>query len=204
MSNKSEPVPLAKVAGELSTFEAEAATEFLAAFGMAIFAACQLQYRLAHLYGATFETVRDGCLPRVQEKIYEGLKKPLGGAVRLAIESSALTGELLREVEFAHELRNYIAHRLFIETRGQQHGEGFRRLAERLRPAVHLFKHVEQQLDERHIEVLVKTGIPRDVVLAHRKEWDELDDEPITRSRGRPSRTHGWSRGRRRASCSRA
>src|ERR1700688_268370 len=103
----------------LTEEELAVAREFFAVLGAAVFAACQLQLRLAHLYAVTFETPRHASRPRVEEKLRTGLSESFGTAVGLAKANKSLTGDLLDEVEFAVELRDYIVHRLFLGTRSQ-------------------------------------------------------------------------------------
>jgi hypothetical protein len=174
---------------QISESHAAAAEKFFAAFGLAIFASCQLQYRLAQLYGVSFDTVRDGCLPRVDEKIFEALKKSLGNAVAAARESAAIKGSLLVEVESAHHLRDYIVHRLFIGTRSLQNESGFPVLVERLEKARTFFELVSQHLDEQHTKILKDTGISDEIRATYRKAWDELDDELIEIDIPLPRRT---------------
>jgi hypothetical protein len=159
---------------------AAAAERFFGWFGKVLFLSCQVQYRLAHLYGVTFDTVHDGCLQRVDEKIYEGLKGTFGAAVEMARRSSALSGDLLLEVELAIGIRNYVAHRLFIETRSQQGSvEGFNGLAERLDVAFQVLHEVNRHIDEKHSQLFIDAGVTAEVYQAHRKAWDELDDQEI-------------------------
>src|ERR1700733_1846684 len=164
---------------ELSPSEAAAAKEFFAWFGMTLFAACQLQYRLALFYGMSFDDPCDGCLPRVEEKIFEGLKNPFGGAVQLAKKNGVLTGTLFDDVDVAHRLRDYVAHRLFLETRSLQNEKGFLLLAERLRVVCDFFADVNNRIQERHHKVYADLGISAETIALNSKAWDESEDEMI-------------------------
>jgi hypothetical protein len=161
--------------------EEEAPRNFFAAFGHALFAACQLQYRLAQLYGASFETMADGCLPRVHEKRIEALEKTLGKSIEIAREAMSLGPDVLADLEVAHRFRDYIAHRLFIETRSQQRaGEGFSGLIDRLNDASQFFVLLGQRLDALHNQVFLNAGISVEQLESCRKPWDEHDDEAIS------------------------
>jgi hypothetical protein len=161
--------------------EEEAARNFFAAFGHALFAACQLQYRLAQLYGGSFETVADGCLPRVHEKKIEALEKTLGKSIEIAREAMRLAPDVVADLEVAHRFRDYIAHRLFIETRSRQRaGEGFNGLIDRLNDASQFFMLLGQRLDALHDQVFLNAGISLEQLESCRKPWDEHDDEAIS------------------------
>jgi hypothetical protein len=161
---------------EVDPAEESLGAKFFASFGRAIFVSCQLQYRLAHLYGVTFETARDGCMPRVNEKIFEGLKNTLGGV----LQNGGLSGDLLADLQVAHRLRDYIVHKLFLETRSQQGtAAGLESLCERLEVATQFFFHVSERLDKQHTQVFLDAGVSMETWLAHRRSWNELDDEKI-------------------------
>jgi hypothetical protein len=176
-----ETAPEEAKIGGFTDAQANAAKEFFADFGMAIFAACQLQYRLAHLHSVTFEAHGDGCLPRVDEKRFEALENSFGKAIQIAKKAGSLTGSLLVDVEAAHEVRDYIVHRLFIETRSlQKDEEGFRTLSERLGVARDFFQDVNAKIHEKHAQVFIDAGVPREVYESFRRPWDELSDEQIS------------------------
>jgi hypothetical protein len=175
----------------LTEKELAVAKEFFAMLGGALFCACQLQLRLASLYAITFDTPGDGSLPRVEEKRQTALAESFGTAVRLAESNGSLTGDLLDEVEFAWELRDYIVHRLFLGTRSQQNEAGFPALTERLSQAMALFKFVESHIDAKCAEVMEKRlafiGQSSDALKAHQAPWDELEDEPVEAYQNHPA-----------------
>ncbi len=157
-----------------------ATTEFFEIFGAAVFAAAQLQYRLAGLYAVTFESRSEGSLPRVHEKTYEALGGTFGNAVSLARQFCKLDGDLLSRLELATKARNYIVHYLFLETRSLQgSATGLRTLAEPLRQAIAFFQRVEASVEQRTRQVYIDGGMRPEVYDAHGTSWDALPDEVI-------------------------
>jgi hypothetical protein len=193
MTTSKDGAPANGSASETMTeSELEVSKDFFAMLGTAVFAACQLQYRLAHLYAVTFDTPRDASRPRVEEKLRTGLAESFGTLVGLAESNGSLGGELLHEVQFALELRDYIVHRLFAGTRSQHNESRFPELAGRLKEALTLFKHVEGQIAERHDRILREhlafRGISPDVLDAHQRPWDQLEDDPVEPYQHRPAK----------------
>jgi hypothetical protein len=154
---------------------------FFAAYGAATYAMASLHYRLAHLYAVSFEDERMASLPRVKEKLNEGLYGQRTTGKLWGQFSKLHTGELAEAVSWAIKIRNFIAHHHpWWTKRVTGTPEGLTILSEQLDVARSFVQQVCDLVRAKE-KAILRARVPGIDIEAQETEWSSLDEpEPLS------------------------